>query len=353
MRAKQRIGFVAGLLFPVALVGASNPDSIERVSVDSGGIQGNSNSGGSSINVDGRFVAFASLASNLVPDDTNGGYDIFVHDRDTGVTERVSVDSAGIEGNGYSTLSPSISMDGRYVAFWSSSSNLVPDDTNGQTDIFMHDRDTGETERVSVDSEGIQGNKYSDQLSISADGRYVAFHSLASNLVSDDTNARHDVFVHDRDTGVTERMSVDSAGIQGNSDSISPSISADGRFFAFTSGASNLVPGDTNDLYDVFVHDRVAGVTERVSVDSAGIQGNSRSFGSSISADGRFITFGSSASNLVLDDTNGSDDVFVHDRNTGVTERVSVDSEGIQGNSLSSSSCQTSTPSRLHGNITH
>src|SRR5439155_1190150 len=143
----------------------------------------------------------------------------------------------------------------------------------------------------------------------------------------------YDVFVHDRLTGTTERVSVDSAGTQGNSDSVDASISADGRFVAFYSSANNLVPGDTNGAEDVFVHDRLTGTTERVSVDSAGTQGNSESFLPSISADGRFVAFYSDATNLVPGDTNGFEDVFVHDRLTGATERVSVASAGTQGNS--------------------
>ncbi|MDP9237921.1 MAG: hypothetical protein M3P30_11100 [Chloroflexota bacterium] len=297
---------------------AAGSGTTERVSLDSAGAQGNEASGGSSISADGRYVAFASLASNLVPGDTNDNPDVFVHDRITGVTERMSVDSAGVR---------SISADGRYVAFDSFASNLVPGDTNGTGDVFVHDRLTGATERVSVDSAGAQGNDDSSgRLSISADGRYVAFFSQASNLVPGDTNDNPDVFVHDRITGVTERMSVDSAGNQGNSYSYQgPSISADGRYVAFDSFASNLVAGDTIGRDDVFVHDRVTGATERVSVDSGGTQGDSPSWGPSINGDGRYVAFVSMAANLLPPGyANGAGpDVFVHDRMTGQTELVS------------------------------
>ncbi len=196
------------------------------------------------------------------------------------------------------------------MAFQSFATNLVSGDTNGQLDVFVHDRQSGATERVSVDS----GNNGSYAYSISADGRCVAFSSDANNLVSGDTNGDSDVFVHDRQSGATERVSVDSAGAQGNLDSNSPSISADGRYVAFWGWASNLVSGDTNATADVFVHDRQNGATERVSVKSAGAQGNGRSDDPSISADGRCVAFHSWATNLVSGDTNATEDVFVRDR---------------------------------------
>ena len=324
----------------VALPGAS-PGPTERVSVDSAGNQGNSDSSYPSLSANGRFVAFISGASNLVPGDTNGVVDVFVHDRRTGTTERVNVDNAGNEANngGDTRSRPAISADGRFVAFSSRATNLVPGDTNGWEDVFVRDRWTGTTERVSVNSAGTEGNGSSGNPSISADGRFVAFESYATNLVAEATNGYADVFVHDRQTGITERVSVDSAGNQGNSGSYDPSLSADGRVVAFISWASNLVPGDTNGYFpDVFVHDRQTGVTERVSVDSAGNQGNGASgeLGNSayrpvVSADGRFVAFASDATNLVPGDTNKTTDVFVHDRQTRTTERVSVDSAGNQG----------------------
>jgi Tol biopolymer transport system component len=307
----------------------------DRVSVDSAGNQGNSFSEFSAISADGRYVAFVSVATNLVLGDTNGEGDIFVRDRQTGLTERVAVASGGTQGDRGSS-SPAISADGRYVAFASYATNLVPGDTNGDWDIFVRDRQTSVTERVSVDSLGNQGNDDSITAAISADGRYVAFRSYASNLVPGDTNSRSDIFVHDRQTGLTERVSVDSAGNEGNAYSFSPAISADGRYGAFGSYASNLVPDDTNGRSDIFVHDHQTGITERVSVDSAGNQGNDSSWTSAISADGRYVAFYSWASNLAPADTNGADDVFVHDRQTGLTERVSVDSSGDQGNENSS-----------------
>ena len=302
-----------------------------RVSVDSAGAEGNNNSGTPSISSNGRYVAFRSTASNLVPGDGNGHTDVFVHDRQTGLTTRVSVDSAGAEGNNLS-IEPSISADGSCVAFASFASNLVTGDGNGE-DVFVHDLRTGLTTRVSVDSAGAEGNDFSREPSISSNGRYVAFRSIASNLVPGDGNGHSDVFVHDRWTGLTTRVSLDSAGAEGNLASSQPSISSNGRCVAFLSEASNLVPGDGNGGIDVFVHDRQTGLTTRVSVDSAGAEGNSNSGPPSISSTGRYVAFGSTASNFVPEDGNNAGDIFVHDRRTGLTTRVSVDSAGAEGNS--------------------
>ncbi|HEV8111507.1 MAG TPA: hypothetical protein VGR31_01900 [Planctomycetota bacterium] len=292
----------------------------ERVSVNSGGGQSNRDCGvnATSISADGRYVAFDSVADNLVAGDVGAWVDVFVHDRQTGVTERVSVDSSGGAGNGDSgTSGLAISADGRCVVFMSSAFSLVPGDTNGSVDVFVHDRQTGVTERVSVDSGGIQGNGDSSYPSISGDGRYVAFSSAASNLVPGDTNSAYDVFVHDRQLGTTERASVDSGGAQGNFASTNPVLSTDGSCVAFLSVANNLVAGDSNGHEDVFVHERLTGATERVSVSSAGVQTNSSSYVPSISADGRYVAFDSLATNLVPLDTNGYGDVFVRSRQGG------------------------------------
>ena len=345
----------------------------ERVSVSSDGKEGNASSGQTSISADGRFVAFGSFASNLVAGDTNDACDIFVHDRQTGETRKIAIplekgeeerlimyslspdgrfvafaplvpgsgtgdlsvhdlqtgetEMLSVSPNGikwdYWSMGSSISAHGRYVAFDSDASNLVPD-RNGTSHIFVHDRSTGRTERVSVSSEGIGANFQSGSPCISADGRYVAFESTASNLVPGDTNGAYDVFVRDRQTGKTERVSVPSDGAEGNGESLRATISTHGRHVVFLSYASNLVPGDTNDTYDVFVHDRQTGKTERASVSSNGGEANGDSSFPSLSADGRFVAFSSLASNLVQGDTNGVRDVFVHDRQTGKTERLSV-----------------------------
>ncbi len=309
-------------------------DTTERVSVSTGGAQGNDESAGLSASADGHYVAFHSLASNLVPGDTNGTLDVFVHDLWGHTTERVSVATGGAQGNGWSEF-PSISADGRYVAFGSDASNLVPGDTNGIRDIFVHDLWGHTTERVSVATGGAQGNGLAERPSISADGRDVAFASDASNLVPGDTNGIRDVFVRHLLDSKTELVSVATGGAQGNGVSSFVSISADGHYVAFRSDASNLVPGDTNGTRDVFVRDLLESKTELVSVATGGALGNGVSTWPSISADGRFVAFRSDASNLVLGDTNGVRDVFVRDRLGDATERVSVATCGAEGNGAS------------------
>ncbi|MEW6447183.1 MAG: S-layer homology domain-containing protein [Bacillota bacterium] len=303
---------------------------IDRVSVSNTGSEGNENSYYASISTNGRYVAFSSDASNLVWGDTNNTADVFVFDRLTRRTQRVSVSSKGAQGNG-NHLYPSISADGRFVAFVSDSSNLVPGDTNGMADVFVHDRQLHRTERVSISGTGMQANGNSYFPSISADGRYVAFSSDASNLVSGDTNRKADVFVHDRWTRRTERVSVSSTGAQGEGDHLFSCISADGRFVAFASDSDNLVNGDTNGTVDIFVHDRQTRRTERVSVSSKGVEGDGEHLSPSISADGRYVAFVSNSKNLVEGDTNDIADVFVRDREKGRTERVSVSTTGRGG----------------------
>jgi len=303
-----------------------------RVSVSSSGAQGNSDSTDSAISANGRYVAFSTNANNLVAGDTNSTTDVFVRDRLTGTSTRVSVSSEGkqIQTGSSGDFYPKISADGRYVAFSTNANNLVAGDTNSTTDGFVRDRVTGKTTRVSVSSEGKQGNDYSYIDGISADGRYVTFESGASNLVAGDSNGASDIFVHDRQTGKTTRVSISSAGNQGNDYSTYSAISADGRYIVFSSYADNLVAGDTNGTEDVFVRDRLTGTTARVSVNSAGVQGDSQSESPMISADGRYVAFHSYAENLATGDTNLASDIFVRDRLTGSTSRVSVSSTGAQ-----------------------
>ena len=301
-----------------------------RVSVDASGGQVSGDSRAPTLSADGRYVAFYSLSPGLVGGDTNGVSDVFVRDLLTGSNTLVSVDSSGAHANGASTLA-SISPDGRYVAFLSSASNLVAGDTNNVVDVFVHDLLLGGTTRASVDSAGVQANNACFDPSISRDGRFVAFGSSASNLVPGDTNGVRDVFVRDLSNNTTVRASVDSAATQGNGNCGVPSLSADGRFVGFAGLANNLVPGDTNGALDVFVRDLQGLTTSRVSVSSSGAQSNGNSGDCSISADGRWISFGSSASNLVLGDTNGVDDVFLRDRVAGTTVRVSVSITGGEG----------------------
>jgi Tol biopolymer transport system component len=312
-----------------------------RVSVDSSGVEGNGSSTDPAFSADGRYVAFQSTATNLVPNDTNGKMDVFVRDLQLGLTVRVSLDSSGVESNGDSGR-PDLSADGRFVAFHSKGSNLAANDTNNVQDVFVRDLQFAVTNCLSVDDAGTIGNLMSGNPSISANGRWVAFHSNASNLVSSDTNGLTDVFVRDRGNFSTTRVSTNSIDEQGTFISQTPAISADGRYVAFSSAATNLVPGDGNNLFDVFVKDRTTNVTKRASISSTGAQGNDISQGNSISADGRYVAFVSSASNLVPNDTNGGGlnlltDVFVRDMVDNATERLSIDSLGVEGNTAGSS----------------
>jgi len=253
------------------------------------------------------------LASNLVAGDTNGAGDVFVHDRQTQTTSRVSVDSAGNQSRGSDYSSPAISADGRYVAFSSLAPDLVSGDGEHTYDVFVHDRQAATTSLASVDGAGNPGDGDSSAAAISADGRYVAFSSAASNLVPGDNNGAIDVFIRDHQTGTTSRVSVDSLGRESNGNSDTPDISADGRYVSFHSYASTFVEGDSDATVDVFVHDRHSGSTGRVSVDSTGRESNGDSGWAAISANGGSVAFESGADNLVPSDSNYRHDVFVHD----------------------------------------
>jgi Tol biopolymer transport system component len=351
-----------------------------RVSVSSNHKQGDRPSWTAGISASGRFVAFTSQATNLVPGDTNKRQDAFVIDRSTGRTQRVSVSSSGAQAkpgpdpNGGSAAL-GISSDGRYVLFRSDAANLVPGDTDGKSDAFVRDRATGSTRRIPPAGIGVFAgvltpngryavleagdnlyrydlqrgrllrlttgtNGWNQNPSVSANGRYVAFTSSATNLVRDDTNELPDVFVRDVVTGRTTRVSVTSAGRQGvgkqySNGSNAPTISSDGRHVAFHSDMTNLVRGDTNKVFDIFVHDRVTGKTQRVSVSSTGGQSNAESGGgASFSTDGRYVAFSSLATNLVANDRNDITDVFIRDLRTNRTQLVSLGMHG-QGDDAS------------------
>lgn len=295
----------------VFVAGASG--AVERVSVASDEGQGNGDSRYPSISSNGRFVAFASRASNLVPKDTNGAYDIFVRDRERRVTERVSLGGKDRQGSGGS-LDAYISGDGRYVAFSSDSSNIVGGDSNKATDVFVRDRRLKVTRRVSVRNDGGQANGPSYPLAISANGRYVLFSSTASNLVAGDGNGMRDVFVRDLQARRTERVSVPSNGGGGNRASDLGTISDDGRFVAFRSMATNLVPKDTNRSTDIFLRDRRTKRTTRLSTAPGGGQSNAGCFDAAISADGSTVVLACDASNIVTGDRNGHADIFSRKR---------------------------------------
>jgi Tol biopolymer transport system component len=289
-------------------VEAAHPPILSLVSVALDGDEAPGASFSPSISADGRYVAFASQAPTLVPGDTNELEDVFVHERATGRTTRVSLGPLGLQGDGDS-FSPSVSADGRYVAFASFASTLVSGDTNDELDVFVRDLVAGATTRVSVGPGGAESDDRSFSPSISDDGRYVAFSSFAATLVPGDTNRLLDVFVHDRSTGETTQASVGAGGTPADGLSFTPALSADGRLVAFPSEATNLGPSDANGVRDVFLFDLATSRTTRLSV--ASTEGNGPSLSPSISATGTFVTFGSFAANLVAGDSNGLPDVFV------------------------------------------
>jgi uncharacterized repeat protein (TIGR01451 family) len=320
----------AALLGPASAVAAHNV--IEPISVAPDGAIGNDSSvvgdhlgDYGDMTPDGRFVVFASAASNLVPDDTNGVGDVFVRDRRTGVTERVSVGGKGAQGNGDSNFfgistAPAISDDGRYVAFKSDASNLVKGDRNELTDVFVRDRAAGTTERISGDGGG-------DNPGISPDGNFVAFETFDF-----DGDFAQDIYLRDRATGTIERISVSHDGGEIFSPSEDPVV-ANGPVVAFASSAPNLVPDDGQSNVDVFVRD-LSGpspTTERVSVSSdeapAGEFDTSRN--PAITSDGRFVAFQSNAQNFTaVAQTAFFSDIFVRDRQDGTTVLASPSGAG-------------------------
>ena len=343
---------------PDAFVYDRETRSIERVSASSGGEQGDGMTvERPALSRDGRYVGFVSEAQNLVPNDTNVCHtdmgdafpcpDAFVRDRTAGTTQRVSVGSSGAQGND-ATFSVAVSADARHVAFGGGSGNLVGGthrpclEWANCPDIFARDRTAGVTDLISRASPRshngstvtADGNSTAD--SISSDGRFVAFSSYASDMVRDDTNGTWDVFVRDRTRKVISRISVSSSGRQADGESTDIELSGDGSAAAFVSEADNLVPGDTNGVSDIFVRDFRKHTTTRVSVSSTGEQGDKESSAPWMSADGRYITFTSEATNLVPGDTNGALDVFIYDRQSRSITRASVSSRGSEGLGASS-----------------
>jgi Tol biopolymer transport system component len=285
--------------------------TIENVNVTPAGLAGNGAAQTDytyAITPDGRFVAFASYASNLVIGDTNSRADLFVRDRQLQVTERVSVSSFGEQADNYSVRA-ALSDDGRYVAFESYADNLVPGDANAWADVFVRDRWLDVTERVSLNAAGQQAHLGAYRPSMSADGRFVAFESASSNLVSGDTNSAPDVFVKDRQTGAVELVSSTPGGAPLGGGF--PSLSADARFVAITSAATTFYLGDANNAVDVFVVDRHQHGRVLVGRAPSGDQANGNASELALSRDGQHVAFGSFATNLFGADTNGKLDYFV------------------------------------------
>ncbi|MBD2280751.1 PA14 domain-containing protein [Aphanizomenon flos-aquae] len=302
---------------------------ITRVSIglngqDTSGFRDQVGSDNTQISADGRYISYVSGASNIVSGDTNGLWDIFVYDTVTKQNTRVNLTSTGAQATGGNSYGARISGDGNYIAFVSNASNLDSDVT---ADAFVYNRQKGELSVVSKNSSGTKSNNQTYDINISADGRFVVFASNGNNLVSGDTNSKGDIFVHEILTGKTTRVNVSSDGTQATDSGFSPSISGDGRYIIFESDANNLVSADTNNAKDVFIHDRQTGSTSLISLSSDGIQGNAASSAGNISSDGRYVLFRSNASNLVINDNNNAEDIFLRDRQTGDTVRI-IDSRG-------------------------
>jgi uncharacterized repeat protein (TIGR01451 family) len=296
-----------------------------------------SSSGTFSVSRDGRFVAFWSRATDIVPGDTNGVADIFVRDRSSGTTIRANTAADGTQADAMGGVS-ALSADGRHLAFTTFATNLVPGATNGTQHVYVKDLQTGSVVRASTAADGALANGLSTAVSASGDGRYVSFASSATNLVGGDTNGVGDIFVKDLLTGAVVRASTGSDGGEANNYSAEPAMSADGRWVAFRSGASNLVAGDTG-AADIFVKDLQTGAIVRASTNGSGAQADGSSALPSLSADGRFVAFQSAATNLVSYDTGGKVDIFVKDLQTGVVQRASTTGSGVGSYTDSSAPC--------------
>lgn len=312
--------------------------AVQRVSTNATGAQAYGS--GPEWSPDGASIAFTSGADNLGPDDTNGKEDVFVKTLATGAVQRVASDSS----------CPKWSPDGARIAFASGADNLVPGDTNGTWDVFVTTLATGAVQRVNTDATGTQANSGSSCGPVwSPDGTRIAFASNASNLVAGDTNDARDVFVKTLATGAIQRINTDNVGTQANKNySFGPLWSPDGASIAFVSRADNLVPGDTNNDYDVFVKTLSTGAIQRVNTDASGGQANYHmelGIGLSWSPDGTRIAFSSGATNLVPGDTNGVPDVFVKTLATGAIQRVSTDAAGNQADGTDANGVRYSGPS--------
>ncbi|MEA3507723.1 MAG: hypothetical protein U9R40_02230 [Synergistota bacterium] len=284
---------------------------------------------GISMSGEGNLTAFVSHSASFDENDHNNAPDVFVFNRASGEVELVSVALTGESADGHS-FAPAASGDGRYVAFMSTAADIVPGDTNGCTDIFIRDLENGATERISMAFDGTEANGHSAGPAISEAGRYVAFSSEASNLVPDDTTGKRDIFVADCTTGEIIRVSVAGAMVEAADESFpfGVSISGDGTQVAFLSKAPNLVPGDTNGLWDIFVRDTSLGITTRGSLGRGNAEPARGASLGSLSRNGRHLAFASDADTLVPGDTNHGTDVFVRNLDTGEVERVSVAENG-------------------------
>lgn len=308
-----------------------------RVSIGNGNVEPNNLTfPENDISDNGTLIVYASNATNLISGDTNGQTDVFIFDRGQGAVTRASVTYNGQQGNAAS-FRPVISGNGRFVAFRSFANNIVPNDLNNQPDIFLFDRAAApgtQLSQVNLSNTGAQSNleDSTDRFAINEDGTKIVFASRANNLVTGDTNGFTDIFLRDRTNNTTTRISIGLNGTQANGHSGAPAISNNGRYIAFRSDASNLVEGDTNGRADIFLYDLQLSTMTRVSVARDGTQGNGNSDWPNLNNNGRFISFWSDSNNFTPDDANNTGDIFVHDRVTGVTTRINIALNGAQAN---------------------
>jgi Tol biopolymer transport system component len=369
MRITQGNVFPASILTAIAALvpGAAPGQATELVSTTLAG----TDAGALLLDVsaDGRYVLFRSDSPDVVAGDTNGESDVFLRDRQTGRTVRVSVSSSGAQANGGSDQFGSVSSDGRYVTFASSASNLVANDTNGTLDVFLRDTVAGVTERVSLAPSGAQADGASSVSFVSDDGRYVLFGSAASNLIIGYGAPKFGAYLRDRVQRSTALVSFAGPTLDcaptamtrearvaifvcnriyaywrelplyglatvfdsGGKDARPDDISNDGQYITVTTTAA-LVPSDTNGRNDVYLFDRGTHAFELISVAQDGGTGLGYSDRSTVSDDGRFVAFVSFAGILVPGDTNGTSDVFIRDRQLKVTRRANVSTNGVQAN---------------------
>ena len=323
---------IAVMAIPAGLVQPAFADVdvvTERISISSDSVEGDQTSETPAISGDGRLVIFASDATNLVPGDGNGAKDIFLHDWGTGQTELLSLNSTGEEGNASSTW-PDISADGRWVAFSSAASNLVPNDTNNAEDIFLFDLQRGGIERLSLSAAGNQVDRASTQPVLSGDGRYVAFVSTATNLFYGATSGRQEIFLLDRSDRSLHWVSRPLSGMVNNGESMEPAISSDGNWVAFSSTSTNLVSSDESPMRDIFLWSRASGSLFRVSETDGGQDADSASYYPALNADGRYLVFKTYSSTLIDTDNNGFADIYLYNRVADTLEIVSLTSNSEQ-----------------------
>ncbi|MBI5929396.1 MAG: fibronectin type III domain-containing protein [Chloroflexi bacterium] len=306
------------------LVSCDSNAAIHRISIGSDGQQGNRSSSWVNVSADGRYIVFQSDASNLVPNDSNNTTDIFVHDRVTCETTRVSLASTDEQANGPSDT-PNISGDGRYVVYTSYATNLVAGDTNGYADVYLYDRQTRQVIQINAATNSQDSSYGGDSGWISADGRYVVFDTQSNTLVSPpETNFVRDVFVRELATGEIRMASRSLSGVSNADPSSVGTISGDGRYVVFISSSTSLVAGDITRNNEVFMRDMQTNTTRRISMSTSGGETNGSANSAKITTDGRYVVYTSSATNIVPNDTNNSIDVFLYDVLNNTTTLVSL-----------------------------